>query len=193
MGTGHVDEKTKKVQVGEAVVDLSRGLLLDSAGQVIPLRRKAFELLKLLVHNQGRTVARDELLQAIWPGVTVTDESVTQCVRDVRRAIGDIKGKVLRTISGRGYLLDVPLTSSQPVDEAPAVSENRPSIAVLPFTNMSGDPEQEYLADGVVEEIISALSRVRAFFVISRNSTFTYKGQAVNPRQVGREWVYGMS
>jgi DNA-binding winged helix-turn-helix (wHTH) protein len=100
-----VDAKTKKVQIGEAAVDLSRGLLLDSAGQVIPIRRKAFDLLKLLVQNQGRTVARDELLQAIWPSVTVTDESVTQCARDVRRAIGDPKGKVLRTIPGRGYLL----------------------------------------------------------------------------------------
>src|SRR4051812_40259078 len=63
----------------------------------------------------------------------------------------------------------------------------KPSIAVLPFTNMSGDPEQDYVADGVVEEIIAALSRVRSFFVISRNSTFTYKGRAVDPRQVGRE------
>jgi|SRR4051812_20273130 adenylate cyclase len=63
----------------------------------------------------------------------------------------------------------------------------KPSIAVLPFTNMSGDPEQDYVADGVVEEIIAALSRVRSFFVVSRNSTFTYKGKAVDPRQVSRE------
>jgi adenylate cyclase len=64
---------------------------------------------------------------------------------------------------------------------------DKPSIAVLPFTNMSGDPDQEFLADGMVEEIIAALSRVRSFFVISRNSTFTYKGRAVDPREVGRE------
>src|SRR5687767_5370120 len=101
---GNVDDNAKVLKVGEAVVDLSRGLLLDSQGHVVPLRRKAFETLKLLVENQGRTVPREELLQAIWPGVTVTDESVTQCVREVRRAIGDVKGELLRTISGRGYL-----------------------------------------------------------------------------------------
>src|SRR5207253_1617811 len=64
---------------------------------------------------------------------------------------------------------------------------DKPSIAVLPFQNMSGDPEQEYFADGMVEEIITALSRIRWLFVIARNSTFTYKGHAVDVKQVGRE------
>ena len=64
---------------------------------------------------------------------------------------------------------------------------DKPSIAVLPFHNLSGDPEQEYFADGMVEEIITALSRIRWFFVIARNSTFTYKGRAVDVKQVGRE------
>jgi adenylate cyclase len=64
---------------------------------------------------------------------------------------------------------------------------DKPSIAVLPFANMSGDPEQEYFADGMVEEIITALSRIRWLFVIARNSTFTYKGQAIDVKQVGRE------
>ena len=64
---------------------------------------------------------------------------------------------------------------------------DRPSIAVLPFANMSGDPEQDYLADGLAEDIITALSRLRWLFVIARNSTFTYKGKAVDVRQVARE------
>ena len=67
------------------------------------------------------------------------------------------------------------------------VLPDKPSIAVLPFANMSGDPEQEYFADGMVEEIITALSRIRWLFVIARNSSFTYKGQAVDVKQVGRE------
>jgi adenylate cyclase len=66
---------------------------------------------------------------------------------------------------------------------------DKPSIAVLPFANMSGDPEQEYFADGMVEEIITALSRIRWLFVIARNSTFTYKGQAIDVKRVGRSWV----
>src|SRR5262249_23228164 len=69
----------------------------------------------------------------------------------------------------------------------PVPLPDRPSIAVLPFDNMSGDPEQGYFADGMVEEIITALSRVRQLFVIARNSTFTYKGHAVDVKQVGRE------
>jgi adenylate cyclase len=74
---------------------------------------------------------------------------------------------------------------------APALPlPDKPSIAVLPFTNMSGDPEQEYFADGMVEEIITALSRIRWLFVIARNSTFTYKGHPVDVKQVGRELAY---
>src|SRR5205085_3487430 len=64
---------------------------------------------------------------------------------------------------------------------------DRPSIAVLPFSNMSGDPEQEYFADGIVDDIITALSRFKSLFVIARNSSFTYKGRAVDVKQVGRE------
>jgi adenylate cyclase len=67
------------------------------------------------------------------------------------------------------------------------VPPDKPSIAVLPFRNMSGDPEQEYFVDGMVEEIITALSRIRSLFVIARNSSFTYKGQAVDVKRVGRE------
>src|SRR5215469_1376829 len=75
------------------------------------------------------------------------------------------------------------LTATQPSLALP----DKPSIAVLPFQNMSGDPEQEYFADGMVEEIITALSRIRWLFVIARNSTFTYKGQSIEVRRVGRE------
>jgi TolB-like protein len=81
----------------------------------------------------------------------------------------------------------------RPVNNSPAVTRpalplpDKPSIAVLPFANMSGDPEQEYFADGMVEEIITALSRIRWLFVIAHNSTFTYKGQAVDVKHVGRE------
>ena len=175
MESALVPKEMDKVVINEAVVDLARGLLLDRTGDVIPLRRKSFDLLKMLSENAGRAVSRDELLNTIWPGVTVTDESVTQCVREVRQAIGDPQGQVLRTIPRRGYMLDVQLPTLSPPLAVLADLQDRPTIAVLAFTNMSGDPEQEYFADGIVEEIIAALSRVRSFFVISRNSTFTYK------------------
>src|SRR5262249_55604498 len=74
-----------------------------------------------------------------------------------------------------------------PVEGSSLPLPDKPSIAVLPFANMSGDPEQEYFADGMVEEIITALSRIRWLFVIARNSSFTYKGQTVDVKRVGRE------
>jgi TolB-like protein/class 3 adenylate cyclase len=81
----------------------------------------------------------------------------------------------------------VPIEEPLPASPQPLPLPDKPSVAVLPFTNMSGDPEQEYFADGIVEEIITALSRIRWLFVIARNSSFTYKGQAVDVKQVGRE------
>jgi len=84
------------------------------------------------------------------------------------------------------YRVRPPHNSAAVIRPALALPD-KPSIAVLPFANLSGDPEQEYFADGLVEEIITALSRIRWLFVIARNSTFTYKGQAIDVKQVGRE------
>ena len=83
--------------------------------------------------------------------------------------------------------LVAPATLAALKDRKPLILPNKPSIAVLPFQNMSGDPEQEYFADGMVEDIITALSRFTSLFVIARNSSFTYKGKAVEIKQVGRE------
>jgi TolB-like protein len=200
---GHI-APMETLRVGDVLLDLGAGCLRGDDGAEIALRPKAFDLLAVLVHNPRRTLSRDELLDAVWPGVTVTEESVTQCVREVRRAIGDPDGHLLRTVARRGYRLDlgvVPvtpaddrvtaaLTSAEPSVPSPITAVARldkPSIAVLPFQNISGDPEQEYFVDGMVEEIITALSRIRWLFVIARNSSFTYKGQAVDVKQVGRE------
>jgi len=90
----------------------------------------------------------------------------------------------------RAYAVNAVVTAAQPSaarTKATLSLPDKPSIAVLPFTNMGGDAEQEYFADGVVEEIITALSRVKSFFVIARNSSFTYRGRAVDVQQVGRE------
>ena len=146
-----------------------------------------------LVQNSGRVLGKDELVAAIWPDVTVSDNSLTQCMKDIRKALGPegrgssgrFRGAVTLWMSVRVRSLgDEPVT---PVTlNAPSLPD-KPSIAVLPFENMSGDPEQEYFADGMVEEIITALSRLRWLFVIARNSSFAYKGRAVDVRQIGRE------
>jgi TolB-like protein len=169
------------------VFDRSRAELRDATGTVLPLRPKTCALLEFLLSRQGRLVSRDAILDAVWTGVTVSQESVDQAVGELRRALGPHGAKLIRTVPRRGYLLDVQPATLSPSGAVLAPPHDRPTIAVLPFANMSGDPEQEHFADGVVEEIIAALSRIRSFFVISRSSTFTYKGKAVDPRQVSRE------
>ncbi|WP_207539681.1 winged helix-turn-helix domain-containing tetratricopeptide repeat protein [Sabulicella rubraurantiaca] len=188
-------------------LDPRRAALIDRSGAEIVLRPKTFDVLWHLLANAGRLVTRDELLTAVWPGVFVADDNLTGCVAEIRRAIRD-DGRLLRTMPRRGYLLDAEVTQDGLASEKevgaetlsplghqtvkvatphPSPPPSRASLVVLPFINLSGDPEQEYFADGMTEELTTALSRVRWFFVIARNSAFAYKGQAVDVRQIGRE------
>jgi TolB-like protein len=174
-------------------LDLERGSLCNEHGE-IELRPKSFQVLRYLVGNAGRLVAKQELLQAMWPNVTVSEESLTRCISDVRLALQDAESRIIKTVPRRGYRFTVPVTASdasaanQAANGAAVLSlPDGPSIAVLPFANISGDPEQEYFADGMVEEITTALSRFKTLFVIARNSSFTYKGKASDVKQVGRD------
>jgi TolB-like protein len=176
-------------------LDLDRLCLHGPTGQA-DLRRKSFEVLRYLAGHAGRVVTKEELIKAVWPDVTVGDESLTQCVSEVRRALGHRGQHIIKTIARRGYLMDVSVspdvTAVRPSAAATAGSlvsplPDKPSIAVLPFTNMSGDPHQEYFSDGITEDIITELSRLRWFFVIARNSTFVYKGQVITAKDVGRD------
>ena len=173
------------------VLDISRGSLLTAAGEELSLRRQSFELLRLLVENAGRLLDRDTINRVIWSDVAVTDDSITQCVRDIRRAIGDAAQRILKTVPRRGYLLaaDVVMASDPAVGPLPPALAlpDKPSLVVLPFQNMSGDPEQVYFIDGLVEDITTALSCIRSLFVIARNSAFAYKGRAVDVRQIGSD------
>ena len=180
------------LRFGDVVLDVDRALLRDQNGTEIALRPKSLDLLVTLARNPGRVISRDELFDAVWPGVTVTEDSIAQCVREVRRAIGDPDGRILRTIVKRGYCLDIEVQSDPPIaapEPAPSVpiAEGRPSLVILPFQSIPYDPETEWFADGIVEEITTALSRFRSLFVIARNSAFTFKGQTVDVRDVGRQ------
>ncbi|HVB15985.1 MAG TPA: winged helix-turn-helix domain-containing protein [Stellaceae bacterium] len=159
------------------ILHVERGALLaDGVGRA--LRPKSFALLRHFVENPGRPIDRDEIMDAVWPEIFVSDDSIAQCVRDIRRALDDGEHQLLRTLPRRGYLLTAQVTPEPGQPVAPPPLPDKPSIAVLPFQNMSGDPAQEYFVDGMVEEIITALSRIRWLFVIARNSSFTYKGQS---------------
>jgi TolB-like protein len=179
------------LRFGNLVLDMSRGSLRDSGGTEVALRPKCLDLLLTLARNPGRIMSRDELFDAVWPDVTVTEDSIAQCVREVRRSIGDPEGRILRTVVKRGYCLDIEVqsaTTAAAARHAPGVptDQGRPSLAILPFQSIPYDPDTEWFADGIVEEITTALSRFRTLFVIARNSAFTFKGQSVDVRDVGQ-------
>jgi TolB-like protein len=196
------DQERAEVQYAfeECVLDPERRELTRRSG-AIAVGPQVFDLLVYLVQNRERAVSKDDLLGAVWGGRIVSDSTLTSHINAVRKAIGDSgeEQRLIRTIARKGFRFvgDVreddfssPKAASAKSSEAAAHAltlPDKPSIAALPFQNLSGDPEQDYFADGVVEDIISALSRIRWLFVIARNSSFTYKGQVVNVKQVGRE------
>jgi adenylate cyclase len=178
--------------------DRRRGVLSlrDERGVFAPLLigSRALTILEVLVERSGELVSRAEINAAVWPGTAVEDSNLNVQIAALRRVLdaGRTGSGCIQTIRGRGYRFTVAVT--RVAADAVTASRNaglvlpdKPSLAVIPFQNMSGDPEQEYFADGMVEEIITALSRIRWLFVIARNSSFTYKGQAVDVKQVGRE------
>jgi TolB-like protein len=182
------------LQFEKYTLDADRRLLVRD-GRHLQLRPQAMEVLCYLAKNPGRPVSKEELFQEVWPGISVTDDSLVQCVGDIRDVLEDSDHRIVKTVPRRGYLFaglirrekrqDAP--SAIGAREAPAHPvHDRPSIAVLPFANLGGDPEQDYFSDGIVEDITTALSRNRAFFVIARNSSFTYKGKEIDIKQVGR-------
>src|SRR5215472_10268269 len=167
-----------------------RGLFRrDQNGAFIPIAigSRAIEVLHTLVERPGDLVSRDEILAAVWPGTVVEGSNLPVQIAALRRVLdqGRTDGSNIQTVPGRGYRFVAPVKPG--LAEADLPLPDKPSIAVLPFVNLSGDPEQEYFADGMVEEIITALSRIRWLFVIARNSSFTYKGRTVDVKQVGRE------
>ncbi|MGE0257815.1 MAG: winged helix-turn-helix domain-containing tetratricopeptide repeat protein [Alphaproteobacteria bacterium] len=169
---------------------------LRRGGEIVNLEPKAFDLLTYIMRHRDRVVSKDDLLQEVWGGRIVSEAALTTRINAVRRAIGDdgAAQRLVRTFARKGIRFVGEVTQlPDPVTPAvihvadPMALPDKPSIAVLPFRNLSGDPEQEYFVDGMVEEIITALSRIRWLFVIARNSSFTYKDQAVDIKRVGRE------
>ena len=182
---------------------------LTLRGQVVAVGPQVFDLLLLFVNNPDRVISKDELLKAVWNGRIVSESTITSHINAVRKAIGDTgeEQRLVRTVARKGYRFvgqikvnengetqqperpDIDERASIDPNELPSslVLPDKPSITVLPFQNLSGDPEQEYFADGIVEDIIAALSRIRWLFVIARNSSFTYKGRAVDVKGVGQE------
>jgi TolB-like protein len=171
--------------------------------QLVSMAPQVFDLLEYLIRNRERVVSKDDLLATIWDGRIVSDSALSTRINATRCALDDTgeEQRLIRTLPRKGVrFIGVVREEQKPApvqapEQAIAAERpspalplpDRPSIAVLPFANMSGDPEQDYFADGMAEEIITALSRCSWLFVIARNSSFTYKGKPVDVRQVGRE------
>lgn len=191
---------------GDCALDIDRRELRRGS-ELISVGPQVFDLLVYLVQNRERVVSKDDLFETVWSGRIVSESTLTTHINAVRKAVGDTgeDQSLIRTIPRKGFRFVgetregptlkgagltnfvSPIKRDEP-QQAPALAlPDKPSIAVMPFQNMSGDPEQEYFADGIVDDIITALSRMRWLFVIARNSSFTYKGRAVDVKQVGRE------
>ncbi len=158
----------------------------------VALEPKVFDLLLYLIRNREHVVSRDNLIATVWQGRIVSESALSTRINAARAALGDNgeEQRLIKTLPRKG-LRFVGTVREERSDigaiQSPVGSTEKPSIAVLPFENLSGDPEQDYFTDGIVEDITTALSRNRAFFVIARNSSFTYKGTPVNTKQVAHE------
>ena len=173
---------------------------LTCEGSEVPLQPQAFSLLLFLVENRNRVVPKDEIFERVWQGRIVGDGTLNSRINALRRALGDdgASQTVIRTLPRQGYRFIAEVESTNlnlRRDDSPEGDgtqtetpvATRPTVAVLPFNNMSEDPEQEYLADGIAEDILTALGRFSWFYVVARSSSFSFKGQKPDARTVGRE------
>jgi adenylate cyclase len=229
----------KSYRFGEFVLDLSRGSLEGAQGQ-IELRPKSFEVLRYLVEHPDCLISKEELLEAVWPDVHVTEDSLTRCVSEVRAALGDIGQNTIKNLPRRGYILTIPVTETDRVASvqpafvtqhdreiasrdtlavrAPSLSRaklasigtlavvlvalvtwfgipslrratttERASIAVLPFTNLGGDPNQDYFGEGISAEITASLSKFAQLLVVAEGSSSRYASSTTDSSRVGQE------
>jgi TolB-like protein/tetratricopeptide (TPR) repeat protein len=184
---------------GEFALDTDRREL-HRGTEIVSIAPQVFDLLDYLIRNRERVVSKNDLINAVWNGRAVSDAALTTRLNVARSVVGDSgeEQRFIKTLQRKGFrfvgtVVEVqgqgsiafPDDRGEPLKSTPALPD-KPSIAVLPFQNMSGDPDQDYFADGMVDEITTALSRFKFLFVISRNSSFAYKGKTVDIKQVGR-------
>jgi len=168
---------------------------LRRCGELVDLEPKAFDLLAYLVLNRDRVVSKDDMLRAVWDGRIVSESALTTRINAVRQAVGDdgTAQRLVRTFIRKGIrfigevteLADDVFANGAAPDRLPR--SEKPSLVVLPFKNVTGDPEQEYFVYGMVEEITTAIARFSRLFVIARNSRLTNKGRAGDVNQVARK------
>jgi TolB-like protein len=164
-------------------------------GVPISVEPKVFDLVVYLVDCRDRVISKDDLINTVWHGRIVSESALATCINGARAALGDSgeEQRLIKTFPRKGLrfigtVLRGPIEHPTPAQLPACLAlPDRPSIAVLPFQNMSSEPEQEYFADGIVTDIIAGLARIKWLFVISRNSSFIYKHRPTDVKQIGRE------
>ncbi len=180
------------IRFGDCELDLA-ARELRRGGRPVTAQPKVLELIAYLIDHRDRAIGKNELQEAIWPGVIVNETSLTQAIRKARRALGDDAEhqSIIRTVHGHGYRFVADITGSTAASDAPTfvdhADEKRPTIAVLPFVNLSGDAAQEYFSDAITVDIITRLSKHRGLVVLARNTTFGYKASPIDVRKLARE------
>jgi len=222
-----IDPKPAETITFSGFVFLTKSRELRTAeGKAVDLRSQSAQVLSALAARPGEIVSKDALMQAVWPDTFVTDDSLTQCIADIRRALGDDKHVIVETFPKRGYRLNADPSDAADSEAAadieqakrrfsrrglvlaaivlvvaaigayygveiwraaPVRSSDTPRIAVLPFDDMSAGADKGYLSDAIAEGIITELARSKNYAVIARNSSFRYRGQSIDVRQIGHE------
>src|SRR6516164_6404806 len=172
---------------GDHVIDVDRREFPRRA-ELIALEPQVFDLLVYLVRNRDRVVSKEELLGAVWGGRIVSESTLTSRINAVRKAVGDSgeEQRLIRTVPRKGIRF-VGIVQEEPTSAPASSPAPRLSIMVLPFTNLSHDPEQEYFADAITDDLTTDLTQISGSVVIARSTAFTYKGKPIDVKQVGRD------
>ena len=184
------------IRFGQFEIDTTLFELRDN-GERVSLEPQAFDLLSLLARNRERTVTKDEIFKTIWSDRIVSDAALSSQIKAARRAVGDDGStqSVISTVHGRGFRF-VAKVASKPVEQPldlepdtalPAAIASQPGVAVLPFTNMNRDPDEDYFADGITEDITIALAKNRWLTVVARNPAFSFRGSSDSIRRIGEQ------
>jgi TolB-like protein len=180
------------VRFGDFSADLHAGELRKN-GLRIKLQVQPFQVLQILLERTGEVIRREELQERIWPANTFVDfdHGLNNAIKKLREALADDaeKPRFIETLAKRGYRFIAPVEGLQngpPVPAIPSSAVTVDSIAVLPFTSMSPDPEDEFFADGMTEEVINALAQLQELHVVARTSAFSFKGKYIDVRAVGK-------
>jgi TolB-like protein len=181
-----------RFRFGAFELDSARGVLTRN-GSPVSLGNRALSVLEVLLRAGGKVVTKAELMATAWTGMVVEEANLSVQIATLRKVLATSPEARdwVATVPRVGYRFTGPLQEIGAAAASPAVptshAADKPSIAVLPFTNLSGEAEQEYFADGITEDIIDALSRYRWFFVAARNPSFALKGKPLGVRQLARE------